>query len=187
MSSTKRKKNQEVEFEGDDDVELTTEEQAEQDSAVNALTTFAQSNFEALTNMHSDTTVLFSFQNLMLELLKDNQALKNKEFTVSVQLLITFVTLKQRFSTFFLMCEALPEIYTAKAMGGIEEERESFVQSAEINLLKIETNLLKFFKKCRKMEEGTDAIENLDKVFPGIGPAKKKSIAIFSIDQVSVS
>jgi hypothetical protein len=148
LSSTKGKKNQEVEFEGDDDVELTTEEQAEQESAVNALSTFAQSNFEALKNMPSDTTVLLTFQNLMLELLEDNQALKNKEFTVSVQLLITFVTLKQRFSTFFLMCEALPEIYAAKAMGGgTEEERESFVQSAEIYLSKIATNLLKFFKK----------------------------------------
>ena len=62
LSSTKRKKNQEVEFEGDDDVELTTEEQAEQDSAVNALTTFAQTNFEALTNMHSDSNVLLSFR-----------------------------------------------------------------------------------------------------------------------------
>jgi hypothetical protein len=71
------------------------------------------------------------------------------------------------------MCEALPEIYAAKAMGGIEEGRESFVQSAEIYLSKIATNLLKFSKKCRKMEEGTDAIEVLDKVFPGIGPAKK--------------
>ena len=174
LSSTKGKKNQEVEFEGDDDVELTTEEQAEQDLAVNALTTFAETNFQALKNMPSDTSVLLSFQNLMLELLDDNQALKNKEFTVSVQLLITFVTLKQRFSTFFLMCEALPEIYAAKAMGGgTEEERESFVQSAEIYLSKIATNLLKFFKKCRQMEEGTDAIEVLDKVFPGIGPAKK--------------
>ncbi len=135
MSSTKRKKNQKVEFEGDDDVELTTEDQAEQDSAVNALPTFAQTNFEALTNMHSDSNVLLSFQNLMLELLEDNQALKNKEFTVSVKLLLTFVTLRQRFSTFFLMCEALPEIYAAKATGGIgfgEEERESFVQFAEI-------------------------------------------------------
>ena len=68
LSSTKRKKNQEVEFEGDDDVELTTEEQAEQDSAVNALTTFAETNFEALANMHSDSNVLLSFQTLMLEL-----------------------------------------------------------------------------------------------------------------------
>ena len=178
LSSTKRNKNQEVEFEGDDDVELTTEEQAEQDSAVNALTTFVQTNVEALRNMPSDSTVLLSFQNLMLELLEDNMALKNKEFTVSVQLLITFVTLRQRFSTFFLMCEALPEIYAARAteaMGGvIEGERESFVQSAEIYLSKIATNLLKFFKKCRKMEEGTDAIEVLEKVFPGIGPAKKE-------------
>ncbi len=114
---------------------------------MNALTTFAQTNFEALTNTHSDSNVLLSFQNLMLELLEDNQALKNKEFTVSVQLLITFVTLKQRFSTFFLMCEALPEIYAAKAMGGVEEERKSFVQSAEIYLSKIATNLLKLFKK----------------------------------------
>ena len=82
---------------------------------MNALTTFAEINFEALTNMHSDSNVLLSFQNLMLdELLEDNQAPKNKEFTVSVQLLITFVTLKQRFSAFFLMCEALPEIYAAK-------------------------------------------------------------------------
>ena len=62
LSSTKRKENQEVEFEGDDDVELTTEEQAEQDSAVNALTTFAQTNFEALTDMHSDSNVLLSFR-----------------------------------------------------------------------------------------------------------------------------
>ena len=140
--------------------------------------------------MPSDTTVLLSFQNLMLELLEDKQALKNKEFTVSVQLLIAFVTLKQRFSTFFLMCEALPEIYAGKAMGGIgvgEEEKQSFVQSAVIYLSKVATNLLKFFKKCRKMEESTDAREILDKVFPGIGPAKKESIAIFSIDQMSVS
>ena len=190
LSSTKRNKNQEVEFEGDDDVELTTEEQAEQDLAVNALTTFEQTNFQALKNMPSDTSVLLSFQNLMLELLEDNMALKNKEFTVSVQLLITFVTLRQRFSTFFLMCEALPEIYAGKAMGGIgvgEEEKQSFVQSAVIYLSKVATNLLKIFKKCRKMEESTDAREILDKVFPGIGPAKKESIAIFSIDQMSVS
>jgi hypothetical protein len=73
LSLTKGKKNQEVEFEGDDDVELTTEEQTEQDSAVNALSTFARTNFEALTNMPSDTSVLLSFQNLMLELLEDNR------------------------------------------------------------------------------------------------------------------
>ena len=74
------------------------------------------------------------------------------------------------------MCESLPEIYANKAMGGsdfVEEEREPFLQSAEIYLSKIATNLLKIFKKCRKMERGTDASEILDKVFPGIGPAKK--------------
>jgi hypothetical protein len=60
LSSTKGKKNQEVKFEGDDVVELTTEEQAEYDSAVSALTTFAQTNFEALRNISSDTTVLLS-------------------------------------------------------------------------------------------------------------------------------
>ena len=107
--------------------------------------------------MHSDSNVLLSFQNLMLELLEDNQALKNKEFTVSVQLLITFVTLKQHLSTFFLMCEALPEIYAARAteaMGGVVEgERESFVQSAEIYLSKIATNLLKFFKNIAKWKK----------------------------------
>ena len=59
------------------------------------LTTLAQTNFGALRNLPSDTTVLLSLQNLMLELLEDNQALKNKEFTVSVQLLLTFVTLRQ--------------------------------------------------------------------------------------------
>ena len=80
------------------------------------------------------------------------------------------------------MCESLPEIYAAKAMVGIgfgEEERESFVQSTEICLSKIATNLLKFFKKYQKMVEGTDALEVLDKVFPGKGPAKKITIAIF--------
>ena len=102
MSSTKSKKNKDVEFEGDDDIELTTEEQAEYDSAMSALTTFAQSNFESLRNMPSDTTVLLSFQNLMLELLEDNQALKNKEFTA----LNYFRYLKAAFSSFFLMCES---------------------------------------------------------------------------------
>ena len=53
MSSTKGKKNQDVEFEGAtavDDVELTTEEQAEYDSAVNAPTIFAETSFESLRN-----------------------------------------------------------------------------------------------------------------------------------------
>ena len=153
MSSTKGKKNQDVKFEGDDDVELTTEEQADYDSAVNTLSIFAQTNVEALRNIPSDTTVLLSFQNLMLELLEDNQALKNKEFTASVQLLITFVTLRQRFSTFFLMCESLPEIYAAKAMVEIgfgEEVRESFVQSADILLVK---NSDKFNQVFQKMSE----------------------------------
>ncbi len=69
------------------------------------------------------------FQNLMLDLIEDNQALKNKEFTVSFHqlLLITFVTLRQRFSTFVLTCdESIPKIYAAKAMveiGFAEEER----------------------------------------------------------------
>ncbi len=67
------------------------------------------------------------FQNLMLDLIEDNQALKNKELTVSFhQLLITSVTLRQRFSTFVLMCESLLKIYAAKAMveiGFAEEER----------------------------------------------------------------
>ena len=92
LSLTKGKKNQDVEFEGDDDIELTTEEQTDNDSAVSALTVFAQSNFESLRNTPSDTTVLLSFQDLMLELLEDNQTFKNQEFTVSVQLLLTFVT-----------------------------------------------------------------------------------------------
>ena len=83
LSSTKGKKNQDVEFEGDDDVELTTEEQAEYDSAVNALSIFAQTNFESLRNTPSDTTtVLLSFQTSYSKTIRRSRT-KNLQFLFS--------------------------------------------------------------------------------------------------------
>ncbi len=115
-----------------------------------------------------------SFRTLIMELVEDNQKLNVKEFTVSVELLLAFVRYKQRFSTFFIMCESLPEEYAIVKMGKIvnEAQKKSFVKSGEIYLTKLASNLLKFLKQCRRLQDDEDAQTVLSKVFSSIGPER---------------
>jgi hypothetical protein len=102
--------------------------------------------------------------------------LQQKEFTVSVHLLLAFVRYKQRFTTFFLMCESLPELFAEEEMDGVETDaarRKNLIKSAEIYLTKLASNLLSFFKKFQKIQDGTDSIVILDEVFPTISSDQK--------------
>ncbi len=106
--------------------------------------------------IQSEHKVLDTFRNLIMELVKDNQKLNEKEFTVSVELLLAFVRYyKQRFSTFFIMCESLPEEYAIDKMSETvnEAQKKSFVKSEEIYLTKLASNLLKFLKQCRRLQD----------------------------------
>ena len=123
----------------------------------------------------SDTSVLVTFRDLIMDLLDENQKLKQKEFTVSVELLLKFVRYKQRFSTFFIMCESLPEQHAMKSLSGSNdvEHKKSLIKSAEIYLTRLATNLLSFFIKCQSLKDGMDAMEILDKEFPWIAREQK--------------
>jgi hypothetical protein len=77
-----------------------------------------------------------TFRTSILDLLKDNRKLKQKEFVVSVELLLAFVRYKQRFSTFFIMCESLPELFATDEMGESisPAKKKSLLKSGEIIL-----------------------------------------------------
>jgi succinate dehydrogenase flavin-adding protein (antitoxin of CptAB toxin-antitoxin module) len=68
------------------------------------------------------------------------------------------------------MCESLPEHFATEEMGESisPAKKKSLIKSGEIYLTTLASNLLEFFKKCRKLEEGMDAKEVLDSVFPSI-------------------
>lgn len=117
-----------------------------------------------------------TFRTSILDLLKDNRKLKQKEFVVSVELLLAFVLYKQRFSTFFIMCESLPELFATEEMGESisPAKKKSLIKSGEIYLSTLASNLLEFFKMCRNLEDGKDAMQVLDKVFPDIEDESKE-------------
>ena len=193
-SGSKKKKltvedeSEEEEFLADDEEvpEEAEEDPEDFDSAEQALTEFAQnrrqssesSAISAYVFPSSDDSVVMTFRTSILDLLKDNRKLKQKEFVVSVELLLAFVRYKQRFSTFFIMCESLPELFATAEMGESislsSAKKKSLIKSGEIYLTTLASNLLEFFKKCRKLEEGKDAIEVLDNVFPYIDDELKE-------------
>jgi hypothetical protein len=74
------------------------------------------------------------------------------------------------------MCESLPELFATEEMGESisPAKKRSLIKSGEIYLTTLASNLLEFFKKCRKLEEGMDAIEVLNKVFPYIEDESKE-------------
>ncbi len=51
-----------------------------------------------------------------------------------------------------------------------EAQKKSFVKSGEIYLTKLASNLLKFLKQCRRLQDDEDAQTVLSKAFPSIGP-----------------
>ena len=188
-STTKRRR---VVVESDDEVasEEGVDVESEEDkakaqavvfeSAVATLTDFT-ANSSLIIGMESlsvslENSVVLTFRDLILELLHENQMLQQKEFTVSVHLLLAFVRYKQRFTTFFLMCESLPELFAEEEMDGVETDaarRKNLIKSAEIYLTKLASNLLSFFKKFQKIQDGTDSIVILDEVFPTISSDQK--------------
>jgi hypothetical protein len=163
---------EEPSFDATESTELeSAAESAELEAAVKVLTEFAKtSNMMVIQSEHE---VLDTFRSLIMELDEDNQKLNVNEFTVSVELLLAFVRYKQRFSTFFIMCESLSEDYAIDKMGETvnEAQKKSFVKSGEIYLSKLASNLLKFLKQCRRLQDDDeDAQTVLSKVFPSIGP-----------------
>jgi hypothetical protein len=192
QEKTSTKKRRRVIVESDDEVasEDGVEFESEEDkakaqavifeSAVATLTDFA-ANSALIIGMESlsvslENSVVLTFRDLILELLHENQKLQQREFTVSVHLLLAFVRYKQRFTTFFLMCESLPELFAAEEMDVVETDaarRKNLVKSAEIYLTKLASNLLSFFKKFQKIPDGTDSIVVLDEAFPTISSDQK--------------
>jgi hypothetical protein len=147
------------------------------ESAVVSLNNFTYSASNTSLDSTSNKSMAIRYRDLIMDLLKENHRLKQKEFTVSVELLLQYVRYKQRFSNFFIMCESLPELFAQDYInnGGNIEHKRTLIRSAEVYLTKLASNLLKFFKKCLSLKDSDDALVILDKYFPEISLEEKEN------------
>ena len=124
----------------------------------------------------------------MLQQLLDNRyEMVTDEFTVSMELLMKFVQCKQRFSSFFIMCESIPETFaqkkfrreqkkckTEKELEDLNKWKRYLIVMGEKYLTKFGTLLLKFFKDYRKLKEGEDATSAIENHFGAVSPIVKQ-------------
>ena len=146
---------------------------------------------EFISSLHNSSKVKNSTQvsqSLVIELLHANQELKQKEFEVSLELLIRFVAYQQPLSNFFIMCESAPYIFAEEVLSDDNEaentsivnssealvnngtRRTNLIKSAQVYLSKLSENLLKFIRLYRKQIQSDDSVDILAQLYRTIPP-----------------
>jgi hypothetical protein len=83
-------------------------------NAVVQLTNFSYDYVNLNTDDSTTTFLADEFKQMFIQLLDNRYDMVTDEFTVSMELLMKFVQCKQRFSSFFIMCESIPETFAQK-------------------------------------------------------------------------
>ena len=115
---------------------------------------------------------------LLFGLLHENHQLKQKEFQVSIELIFRYVTYKQHFSKFFIMCESFPVAFSE---GLLEQEsvisaksRTALIKASEDYLCRLASNLMEFFKQFLQLEADMDSSDLVRKIFPSVMDSQKE-------------
>ena len=83
-------------------------------NAVIQLTNFTYDYVNLNTDDSTTTFLVDEFKQMFIQLVDHRYEMVTDEFTASMELLMKFVQCKQRFSSFFIMCESIPETYAQK-------------------------------------------------------------------------
>ena len=170
------------------------------DAAVETLTQFAYSHWPSgqstsIVPQGQSTSIVpqhpnslnSDFRGFLIELLKEQHHLKQKEFVVSMELVMRYASYQQGFSKFFIMCESLPLAFADSYEPTVENSRENehkqkLIKSAEIYLNRLATNLFKFFKEYRiAITKKTNVKDALVKIFPVITSSEmEKYVAVLN-------
>ena len=70
---------------------------------------------------------------MFIQLVDHRYEMVTDEFTASMELLMKFVQCKQRFSSFFIMCESIPETYAQKTFLIEKRKCESEKELEDLN------------------------------------------------------
>jgi hypothetical protein len=156
-------------------------------NAVVQLTNFTYDSVNLNTDDSTTTFLVDEFKQMFIQLVDHRYEMVTDEFTASMELLMKFVQCKQRFSSFFIMCESIPETYAQKKFNIEKRKCESEKELEDLNkwkrylivmgekyLTKFGTLLLRFFKDYRKLKEGEDATSAIDNHFGAVTPLVKQ-------------
>ena len=83
-------------------------------NAVVQLTNFTYDSVNLNTDDSTTTFLVDEFKQMFIQLVDHRYEMVTDEFTASMELLMKFVQCKQSFSSFFIMCESIPETYAQK-------------------------------------------------------------------------
>ena len=156
-------------------------------NAVVQLTNFTYDSVNLNTDDSTTTFLVDEFKQMFIQLVDHRYEMVTDEFTASMELLMKFVQCKQRFSSFFIMCESIPETYAQKKFNIEKRKCESEKELEDLNkwkrylivmgekyLTKFGTLLLRFFKDYRKLKEGEDATSAIDNHLGAVTPLVKQ-------------
>ena len=124
LSTLKRKRVVDDDDDDDDDGEESEKEDEfaepeeevifDDKNAVVQLTNFTYDYVNLNTDDSTTTFLVDEFKQMFIQLVDHRYEMVTDEFTASMELLMKFVQCKQRFSSFFIMCESIPETYAQK-------------------------------------------------------------------------
>ena len=172
--------------------EESTANPAELNAAIDTLTTFLGGShidgviIDGETSNSSSVVISSPAENtplrvrkLLFGLLQEYHGLKQKEFQVSIELMLRYVTYQQHFSKFFIMCESFPVAFAETLM--IQENAEDaayrnrLIKSSEVYLTKLASNLMTFFKQYIKLEGTRTSSDLVKEIFPTISESQTKN------------